>query len=346
MRKYVIIILALVLAFSCIYVNAIDISAKSGVVIEANTGRVLFGKNENQRLPMASTTKIMTALIALEQPNLDEEFVVDENAIKVEGSSMGLVPGSIVTLRDLVYGMMLASGNDAANAAAVRIAGDIPSFVALMNKKAKEIGLNDTNFVTPSGLDDENHYSTALDMAKLGAYAIKNPVFLEIASTKKKRLEYGNPKMPRTLFNHNRLLSEYEGAIGIKTGFTKKSGRCLVSAAERDGVTLVAVTLKAPNDWSDHKKMLDFGFSQAVRIPLDNQKSYEINVVGDGNNKKMTAREFAAPTAPILQEQVKDVKKQVVIAPFYYAPLKEGAVVGEVVYTLSDIVIERQALVV
>ncbi|MBP5605991.1 MAG: D-alanyl-D-alanine carboxypeptidase, partial [Ruminiclostridium sp.] len=237
-----------------------EISAGCAVVINADTLGVLYGKNESVRHAMASTTKIMTALLTLESGDPDTEFTADSMAIRVEGTSMGLREGDIVTRRALCYGMLLPSGNDAANAAAVNIAGSLDAFAGLMNERAKRIGMNDTHFVNPSGLDADGHYTTAYDMALLAAEAMKNEDFRAICSLRSAKTDFGNPPSPRTLYNSNRLLSMYDGCIGIKTGFTENAGRCLVSAAERDGCTLIAVTLGAPDDWNDHRKMLDLGF--------------------------------------------------------------------------------------
>ena len=200
------------------------VGAKAAVVMEAQSGALLFAQEAHRRLPMASTTKIMTALLTLEQPGLDEEFTVDPDAIRVEGSSMGLREGDTVTLRALAGGMLSASGNDAAGAAAARIAGSGEAFAALMNQRARELGMEDTHFVTPSGLDAPEHYSTAYDMALLGRAALRNPELAAMAGAKRVSLFFGNPPYQRSLLNHNRLLSLYPDAIGIKTGFTKKRG--------------------------------------------------------------------------------------------------------------------------
>jgi len=204
-------------------VQGMQVGAKACIVMEVQTGRVLFAQNEHERLPMASTTKIMTALITLEQPDLDAVFEVDANAIRVEGSSMGLRDGDKVSLRALAAGMLLPSGNDAANAAAIRISGSIPDFIGKMNQKAEELGMRDTSFETPSGLDGENHYSTAFDMAILTRAALQNDHFVSICSQYRMRASFGNPPAPRWMLNHNKLLNYYEGAFGVKTGFTKKS---------------------------------------------------------------------------------------------------------------------------
>lgn len=246
-----------------------QIAARAAVVVEYETGKVLYEKNADLQLPMASTTKIMTTLLTLESDNIDDWFTVDSEAIKVEGSSMGLSEGEVITKRILAYGMMLPSGNDAANAAAVAVSGSIEGFVRLMNEKAENFGLTNTHFVTPSGLDDytDEHYSTALDMANLTRLALSNETFREICGTKSICLEFGDGES-FWLSNSNKLLSSCEGVIGVKTGFTDKAGRCLASACERDGVTLICVTLSDPNDWYDHTNLYDYCFSLAGAVNL------------------------------------------------------------------------------
>ena len=310
--------------------DGLSVSAKSAVLIEADTGRILYEKNKDQKLPMASTTKIMSALIALEAGNLDEPFVVDEKAIQVEGSSMGLQKGDTVTLRTLACGMLLPSGNDAANAAAVRIAGSIEDFAGMMNIRAKAIGMGNTHFVTPSGLDNEQHYSTAHDMAKLARVALKNSIFLDLCSRNVTKVEFGNPPYERWLKNHNRLLSEYKGAIGVKTGFTKKSGRCLVSAAERDGIRLIAVTLNAPNDWQDHTKLFDYGFQDVKSSTYEvDYENIRLTVVG-GKQDELGVVPLTVPTVHVEEQEFPNITQKVLLEPFYYAPLKAGDAVGEI----------------
>ena len=218
------------------WANALAVSAKAAVVLCGDTGEVIFSKNENQKLSMASTTKIMTGLLLCEYGNFEREITVTKEMLRVEGSSMGLLAGDKVTLHDLLYGLMLASGNDAANVIAFVLGGSVDGFVQKMNQKAEDLGLENTRFATPSGLDDENHYTTALELAKLTRYALCNEEFAKVVACEKAPLNYGNPPYKRSLTNHNKLLKTYDGAVGVKTGFTKKSGRCLVGAAERDGV--------------------------------------------------------------------------------------------------------------
>jgi len=258
-KKIFCIIFGCTVIFQTVKAHVPSVSGKAAVVIEASTGSVVYSKNHNQKLPMASTTKIMTAICAIENINTNFPITVSDEAVGVEGSSIYLKKNEVITIKELLYGMMLNSGNDAAVALAVAVSGSVEEFCALMNKTAKNIGAKNTNFTNPSGLYDENHYTTAYDLALISAYAMENPLFREIVSTKEQKIS-NNPGS-RYLKNHNKLLRMYDGCIGVKTGYTKKCGRCLVSAAEKDGVTLIAVTLNAPDDWNDHTKMLNYGFS-------------------------------------------------------------------------------------
>ncbi len=306
----------------------------AAVLIDEASGRVFFEQDKDEILPMASTTKIMTALLTLEEENLDRYFVVNSRAIQVEGSSMGLQAGDRVTLRVLATGMLLASGNDAANAAAVRIAGSVEAFAARMNLRAAEIGMTNTHFVTPSGLDDEEHYSTAYDMALLAREALENPDFAAICSQTSMQVRYGNPPYDRWLSNHNRLLRLVEGADGVKTGFTKKSGRCLVSSAEQNGVSLICVTLHCSDDWNYHKTVYEkyFGLLRAEELSgLVND--IRIPVAGSG---VFSVRCSAGPvTAALMEGELQNIETAVDYEPFLFAPVEAGEKVGEVVFFLD-----------
>ena len=256
------------------------VSALAAVLISADTGEIIYSVNCDKKLPMASTTKIMTTLLLIESGNLDEEFVVDSETIKVEGSSMGLVEGDTVTKYDLCCGMLLPSGNDAANASAVKIAGSIEAFAELMNKRAAEIGMTKSFFVTPSGLDGTSHGASAFDMALLAREALKNDIFREICSKETVKLSFGNPPYDRWLKNTNKLLSMYDGVYGVKTGFTDEAGRCLVSACERDGKNLICVTLNDKNDWQDHIAMYNYGFKQVHLLDYELPECFSSDVVG------------------------------------------------------------------
>lgn len=346
MKKIAIfILLIIILTQSALAASPPSVSAKAAVLITADGGRVVFGKDENKKLGIASTTKIMTSLLAIEYGHPNMEIVTTKEMVTIEGTSMGLKEGDTVTLEALIYGMLLQSGNDAANTASLVIAEDKESFAKLMNDKAKELGMSSTNFINPSGLWDKEHYSTAYDMALLGANAVSNPTFAKICSLKSASLEYGNPPYKRTLYNHNRLLSSYDGAIGIKTGFTKNSGRCLVSAAEKDGVTLVCVTLNAPNDWGDHKRLLDYGFLKCKSTQIeDDLAGFEIPVVG-GIVRKVTVKPFRKPNYTSIDGKNEHLQSQVYINPFVYAPIEAGKVVGRVDYHIGDTLVESVELV-
>lgn len=321
-----------------------DLSAEAFVLLSADTQEVLYAKNAHEQRSMASTTKIMTALVALEQGMPEQQIKVTSDMVQVEGTSIGLLPDDLITVRTLVSGMLLASGNDAANVTAYAVAGSQEKFLAMMNQKASELGMQNTHFETASGLDSENHYSTAYDMAILSAAALQNVEFRRICGQKSERVLYGNPPYARTLSNHNRLLSEYPGAIGVKTGFTKKSGRCLVSAAERDGVTLIAVTLRAPNDWSDHKKLLDYGFSvMQTRDYSDFAKDLSVPVVG-GNVQSLPVRLFTNAVLPIA-DAASELQVEIFLQPFLYAPVMAGDSVGTAVYKLDGTVVREIPLV-
>lgn len=312
-----------------------QVGADAAIVLEPKSGMVLFEQNADQRLPIASTTKIMTAFITLQQDNLDSEFVVDKDAINVEGSSMGLVEGDEVTLRTLAIGMLLSSGNDAANAAAVRISGSIDKFAELMNKYAQDMGLENTSFATPSGLDSQNHYSTARDLAILTKYALESDLFRDICSQYKMRVKFGNPPYERWLTNHNKLLNYYDGTIGVKTGFTKKAGRCLVSAAEKNGATLICVTLNCPDDWNTHTNIYDTFFAVLRTMDLsENIPEISVPVTG-GSANSVFAVTYENPIYPIFINGT-DVTYSIYVPHFLYAPVTKGQAVGEVFVFLDN----------
>ena len=310
-------------------------SARSYALIEQKSGRIISGSNYNQQLPMASTTKIMTGLLACESGRLDEIITVPAEAICVEGSSMGLVAGESITLRELVYGLLLESGNDAANVIAFTLGGSVPGFATMMNNKAEELSLPNTQFQNPSGLDAEGHYTTALDLARLGAFAMNNKDFATIVSTKKISISYNGSKNGRSFYNHNRLLGSYDGELGIKTGFTKKSGRCLVSCAEQNGVKLVLCTLDDPNDWEDHRQLLNYGFNtlKCTNVLVSPPQLVANIVGGKGDNAIVTyAPEVLVPLA---QGESVRVTMQVNMNRFYYAPVAKGCKLGEIAFYLD-----------
>jgi D-alanyl-D-alanine carboxypeptidase (penicillin-binding protein 5/6) len=310
--KRLFIVVALFLCLKQLNVSALDISAECACLINADNNEVVFEYNGYKEHSMASTTKIMTAILALEKAKPDEIVTVSANASSQEGSSIYLKTGEQISMENLVYGMMLNSGNDAACAVAEHIGGTSDEFALMMSEKAKEIGAKNTSFKNANGLDAAGHYSTAYDMAIISAYGLKNENFKNIVSTKNAQIDNG--ETITYLKNHNKLLWNYDGCIGVKTGYTKKTGRCLVSAAEKDGVTLIAVTLNAPNDWQDHEKMLDYGFENVKRHQIiksgDILKRFDmfnavaqddIFVTGNKNNSKIILHTVREPNYNILK---------------------------------------------
>ncbi|EGC03390.1 D-alanyl-D-alanine carboxypeptidase family protein [Ruminococcus albus] len=338
-------VLALMLIFSISRINVSaeelpDVSAKAAIVYNGATDEVLFEKNADEQLPMASTTKIMSALIVLEQNDLDERFIVDSQAIMTEGSSMGLQKGDEVSLRDLACGMLLPSGNDAANAAAVRVAGSVDAFVELMNRRAAEMGLFDTHFVTPSGLDDytDDHYSTARDMAKLAAEAMKDQNFRDICSLQKAKVFFGDPPYDRWLINSNKLL-KISGITGIKTGFTDKARRCLVSSCMREGCELICVTLNDPDDWRDHMALFDHCFGKVEQMRIRPRNSAVKIPVADGSE---IVCEIPDMVMTMMPETAQKVESRLFLPHFIYRPIKKDEKLGEVVYYLGGRIIARR----
>ena len=319
----------IVIGFLPVYSNAseISVSAESAVVLNADTGEILYSKNPYEKRGMASTTKIMTSLVALEYGNLTDTVKAKLSDVTVEGTSIGLKEGDEVSLETLVAGMLLESGNDAANVTATMIGGSKEKFSQLMNKKAKELGMLSTNFKNPSGLTEEGHYSTAYDMALLASETIKNQKFRELCSTRSYKATYGTPQYQRTFYNHNKFLSIYDGALGIKTGFTKASGRCLITAAERDGVTLVAVTLNARDDWNDHVKMMEYAFG-ILEIKTADFDAAGIKVSVVGSQKKQVSVKLSSPLSFASTKDFKDYETVVYVKPFLYAGVNEGDYVG------------------
>ena len=310
--------LAAVLFFNC-PVRAI--SAEKAIVLDAVTGRVLYEKNADQQSLIASTTKIMTALIVCEQCNVLDRMRIPKEAVGIEGSSMYLQEGEVLTIQELLYGLMLSSGNDAAVALAIYCGGTVEGFTELMNDKAHLLGLQNTHFENPNGLDSPGHFSTARDLAKLAAHAMKNPIFRKTVSAK--TINVGN----RYLRNHNKLLWQVEGAEGVKTGYTRAAGRILVSSATREGRRLICVTLNDPNDWQDHANLLEKGFSgySIKRIVTAGERLGVMEVEsGRGDRVSIVAAEnFDYALSP--------EEKPLVMLPgpgFVYSPVTQGADAG------------------
>lgn len=336
MKRFLVVFICVCLCIVPVEASAFSVGAAAAIVINADTGEVIFEQNANTKLPMASTTKIMTALLLCESGGLDETLTVTDKMVRVEGSSMGLLAGDTVSKRDLLYGMMLASGNDAANVTAYLLGGTVDGFVKLMNQKAEVLELKNTHFETPSGLDGDSHYTTAYDLALLTKYALCNDDFAAAASSKSATLCYGNPPYRRTLTNHNKMLKNYEGCIGVKTGFTKKSGRCLVTAAKRQDETVIAVTLNCPDDWNTHRILLDYGFEKVESLEINPEKTqYPIPVISGKED------EIIINIDPFKTSKVTDdsFTATVNLPPFLYAPLKEGEQIGTVIYKKNNTIL-------
>lgn len=310
-----------------------NVSAKSATLYVPETDTFIYSKNSRDRMPMASTTKIMTALIALEECSGDEVVKIDDSAIGVEGSSAYLRQGDELTMEELTYALLLQSANDAAVAIACHIGENVEGFANIMNERAESMGLCDTHFENPHGLDASEHYTTAEDLAKIAGAALKNPKFKEITSTYKK--SFITDERSRTYVNHNKLLNMYDGCIGVKTGFTKKSGRCLVGAAERDGLTFITVTLDAPSDWQDHRNMLDYGYARLEKISFAEPFEYEYKIPvleGDAESVRVANKDGASL---IREKNDGDFESHVKLSRFVIAPISEGDILGEVIFTLD-----------
>ncbi len=323
------------------------ISARAAVLMEAGSGEVIWEQNAHTRLPMASTTKIMTALVALEQMSPHEKVTIPAEAVGVEGSSIYLTQGEVLTLEQLLYALLLESANDAAAAIAAAVAGSVEEFAVLMNRKAAELGLSDTHFVNPHGLDHDEHYTTAYELAVITRAALENPAFREICSTRRKVIplrEGSAEEGARLLLNHNKLLNSYEGCIGVKTGFTKRTGRCLVSAAERDGVTLIAVTLNAPDDWRDHTALLDYGFALYESAELCPSGFYHAPLWLVSGEQEYAMAENTSSLTAVLRRDHGDITCVVELPRFEFAPLRAGETVGALVFYESRPDGERREL--
>lgn len=323
----------------------LEVNAEAAVVMDADSGRLLYAQNPDKRLANASTTKIMTALLTLEQPDQDQYFTVDSDAIQVEGTTMGLQPGDSVTLHQLAAGMLLPSGNDAANAAAVEIAGSEEAFVRLMNQRAAELGLENTQYRNPSGLDAEGHYSSARDLATLAAHALENEDFADIVSKQEIRMAFGNPPYNRSLYTTNKLLERYPYAIGVKTGYTDDAGLCLVTAAEKDGTRLIIVTLNGKDDVNTHMRLYEHFFPLLARVDLSGfTEGLSVPVTG-GTRDSVAAVPAAEPEAALLEREYDELTREVELPQFVYAPVEAGQVLGEIRLLSGDKVVWQSALV-
>ena len=311
----------LLAAVSFLPVQANALSAKRAILLDGATGRILFEKNIDEQSLIASTTKIMTALVVCEQCNVLDRMRIPKEAVGIEGSSMYLREGEVLTIQELLYGLMLHSGNDAAVALAIYCGGTVEGFVELMNDKAHNLGLSGTNFANPNGLDAPGHYATARDLATLAAYAMENPVFYQTVSTKSMKIGQ------RYLTNHNKLLWRVEGADGVKTGYTKAAGRILVSSATRNGRRLICVTMDDPDDWNDHRALLEQGFSEFTvqRLVTTGERLSTVEIAG-GQTGRVTL--LATEDFDYALAEHENITIEIIGPGFVYAPVVMGAEAG------------------
>ena len=314
------------------------ISAQKAILLDAETGRVLYEKDANSKSLIASTTKIMTALVVCEHCNVLDRMEIPKEAVGIEGSSMYLQEGEVLSLQELLYGLMLRSGNDAAVALAIYCGGTVEGFAAMMNDKARQLGLDGTHFENPHGLDSPNHYSTARDLAVLTAYAMKNPIFYQTVSSKSVRVGQ------RTMQNHNKLLWRVEGADGVKTGYTKAAGRILVSSATRGGRRLICVTINDGNDWADHSTLLEKGFSgYQVQQVIQAGQCLGYSTVFSGKAARVpliAAEDFSFPFSREEQPAI------ILSGPgFAYAPVIKGKTAGFAYVCVGDTAVGKVKLI-
>ena len=338
-QKTGVVFLAALMLFSIFpcRVNAVGTSASAAILMDSDSGRVLYEQNADRQMLIASTTKILTALVAIREGNLGDTVTVSPAAAATEGSAMYLKAGEKIGLETLLYGLLLCSGNDAAVAISQHVGGSVESFVAMMNATAAELRMEHSSFANPNGLDHEDHYSTALDMALLARAALENETLMRIASTRS--VTIGG----RTMTNHNKLLSWQEGCLGLKTGYTRAAGRTLVTCAEKNGQRLIAVTLQDGNDWADHQTLYEYGFSAypACRGAVVGEHLTEAAVTGGMQETVplVAADSFSWPLA-----EGERLEKRIELDRELTAPLSAGKPVGEVVFSVSGREVGRVGL--
>ncbi|MGI6201391.1 MAG: D-alanyl-D-alanine carboxypeptidase family protein [Christensenellales bacterium] len=315
------------------------VGAQGAAVADAQTGRILISHNGRTQLPMASTTKVMTALVALERCDLADEVAIPDACVGVEGSSIYLQKGDTYRLETLLYGLMLRSGNDAAESIACHVGGSVEGFVALMNAKAQELGCMDTHFANPHGLPAEGHYTTAEDLAVIAAAAMRNETFRKIVSTKSITLE------GRAFVNKNKLLYDMEDCNGVKTGFTKQAGRCLVSGASRDGVQVVAVVLNSPDMYNTSRSLLEQGLGEVTNTEVvKTGQPYGIARVENGNPGAVAAVAADDLSLPLREGEWERLELEALIPPSQ-APLTRGQSVGQLIVRLDGVELGQVRLI-
>jgi len=329
------IVLILITADSAPASTGPQIVGEAAVVINGNNGQTLFAKDPYKRMYPASTTKTLTAIIALENSNLTDLVTVPSEACNIEGSAIGLHEGEKITMEDLLYALMLNSGNDVAVAIAHYVGGSVNGFVDLMNKKAAQLGTVDSHFNNPNGLPDPNHYSTAYDLAIITRYAMQNPEFRKIVGTKTKNIERENPEAQTYLLNHNKMLWQYEGAVGVKTGYTDAAGQCLIAAAFRQNRELIAVVLnsKGSSIWDDAKVLLDYGFIEFNTVSITDTAEYVTDApVKYGVSSTVPVITGHSLTIDFPWNKPVEIRREVKIKEEISAPVEAGEKLGELVF--------------
>lgn len=327
-------------------VLAVDTSAAAHMLMEVSTGRVLDCKNEDARLPMASTTKILTGLLTAERCDMDEVVTVEPEAAGVEGTSMYLKAGETLTVRDLLYGLMISSGNDAAVMLAIHMGGTVENFCTMMNERARELGAENSNFASPNGLPNEAHYTTAADLARIACAAMKNGIFRKVVGTQSIDLPADADSPARHLRSKNKILYQYDGGTGVKTGFTKAAGKCLVASAKRDGMELVAVVLNDYTMFPDCISLLDHGFAnwKLRSVASDGTPMGDIKVK-NGVADSVGTKAVGDLLLPLTDEEVTMINSSVNTRSSIAAPVAEGEKTGDIVYRIGANELGRQSVV-
>ncbi len=332
-RFGLILLIGCVIFFLQAPVYGLEISAKGAVLIDAETGRILWEQNCHEHLPPASTTKVLTALLALEHGNLTDIYTVPDDFINDGEASIWLEPGEQQSLENLMYSMLLRSANDAAQIIAIGIAGNQETFVKMMNDKVAELGLTDSHFVTPNGLHHDNHYTSAYDLAMITREAVTYPLFNQIIVTNRWQLPWADNDYDRVVYNRNQLLDIYEYADGVKNGYTKEAGNCLVSSATKDGMRLIAVVLNCSNMYEESKSLFEYGFATYERHDVAMAKAeYGMIPVTKGKQKEISVLIGEDAYLPIVKGKTPDIVTSVELPKTLTAPVKKGDIIGVITY--------------
>ncbi len=326
--------------------ESLEVTASSALLMDRDSGRILFEFNSGEKRPMASTTKIMTAILALEMKEIHELVKISSRAAATEGSSIWLESGELKTIEELLYGLMLRSGNDAAVAIAEHIAGSVEDFAFLMTKRANELGAGNTKFKNPHGLDEKGHLTTAYDLALITRHALFIPKFREIIKSEDKRISWPGEPHPRMLHNQNKLLTIYPGGDGVKTGWTTPAGRCFVGSATRDGQQLISVVLDAPEMWEDSTALLDYGFENFIYYRfIDKNKPVKRVLLENGRQDTIKIRVEKDFNFPLRRSEKKYLIFSFNLNSPLSAPLGKGEVVGDLNVYLEEKLVSNMKLV-